>query len=238
MSSVPITLQQVTSSSSLYTGSGLAFYLWGQPSPPSTLPLAETWATAGPPAQPGYYLFLTTPPTPANAAALETNLAAALQAPVASSCVWANDDGPRLRNLAVLSIAAAANASPVVASSVSFALPPGVPTVGFAAQTPVSAITGAGGDPLVLVFGTPPIPLMPAAATGGVFLPLIGQLSGCLTFSGLMSVPPQTTNKSAVKQWVKMQLDPLNVFGPRTRGTFAGRTIVLSQGKAGYRFFR
>jgi len=239
-----VVLTPVTQGSFLYTGPGtpLVFLLWDNTgSGPAEVPLDDTWSSSGPPVQLGYYLFLTTPPTAANASTLESTLRGFLQAPVATSCVWAGNANPsKLRNVTVLPITVSPNEVPTVAQATALTVPRGVPTVGFGGGMPVVGqldivITDngeiAGLIGLLFVISTP-------SGSAQISLPLLGSLTGCLRFTGLVTMGGQTSPTSAVKQLVNMQLDPLNVFGPRTHGTFTGYSVVLAQGKKGYRFLR
>jgi hypothetical protein len=215
-------------STAIYTAPApetLAFLLYDASAPPATIPLESTWAASGTPAAVGYYLFLTSPPTPAT---LEKQLRAALPAtaPTASGCVWAVNDGDPITVAAVLSLTLDAKQEPIVAADTQ--LPSGDPPFGFAAGTIVKASIGEG----VLVLTHPSV----AGAYGarsGVSISLTGSITRCASFTGLVSLEAPNGD-SALKYIASVEVDPLASGGSTVIGDFGG-TLVLTKDAGGYR---
>jgi hypothetical protein len=227
------TLGQV-GSTSIYlapAGETLAFLLYGSGTPPKSVQLVDTWAATGTPPAPGYYLFLTNPPTPSNAAALESALRAALppDPPTASGCAWVTD-GKSFQLNAVFVFSLDDHQHPILAADTP--LPSGAPSLAFAAGTSVFALP-ADGEPTSLVLSHPPLKEAYRAGPAGVTISLLGPLTRRATCTGLWTLFPPSGD-SAVKNLVTVQIDPLAAGGGSTEIGIPGPTLVLTKSASGY----
>jgi hypothetical protein len=216
-------------STALYRAGGpetFVFLRWSPPDEP-TLPLDETWAARGSPPAVGYYVFLLAVPGATDAVALETALRAALPEPRATGIVWARFTPPSaLDVVGELVVLLDVDDVPVVAADTTVRFPPGMPEFSF---VPGMAVVGRGGPSLDALAVVPRRGLLrkPAASAPGVTVPLLGGLSGCLSFDALQEsiVVGYQSNKALAA----VLLDPLRPYdNQRTSITPLGQAYAFS----------
>jgi hypothetical protein len=210
-------------------GEAMIFLRWSVVASPDTLAIHLTWANSGPPAEPGYYVFLNEVPPDATAPAFEEALRGLLVKPAATGFVWALYLAPAKASMqtAIQMSLGAAN-QPMVADSVTMQLPPGVRTLGFRAQTPVASM---GTAPSIdgFVFTYPPLPGSDPPTGAGISLGIDKGTIGCLRFDALVNVRPVKEGATeALKALVQVQIDPIRPFDPqRTYQRFSGSSYFL-----------
>jgi hypothetical protein len=241
-----IVLQRVSSTTTLYEpqspapGEAMWFLLWSQTDPPSQLTLEQTWSESGPPAAPGYFLFLNELPPSGSADKFEKKVRDLLPATTLAGFSWVVYT-PKTEDVKVgtrVGLELDSGNRPVVDADTSITLPPGMTTLGVGKGAPVTAST-TGGFVDAFVVGYPPQWGAQSYRGGGLNLPMTGNFVGCLQFRGLVNAAEGTGGPSALKSLATVQIDPLRPFDPkRTFQTFTGVDYLLVAEGNGYRLER
>jgi hypothetical protein len=240
-----VTLQRIASTT-LYQpqspapGEAMWFLLWSQADPPAQLTLEQTWAESGPPAAPGYFLFLNELPQQGNAASFEEKVRALLPATALAGFVWAvytpKKDDVKVQTRIGLDLDSGNR--PVVDADTSFVLPPGMTELGVGKGAPVTA-SAPGGLVDAFVVSYPPQEGADPPRPGGLTLPMTGGFVGCVRFGGLVNALNDGKGSSVLKSLVEVQVDPLRPVDPkRTFQTFTGLDYLLVAEGNGYRLER
>ncbi len=224
-------------------GEMMLFLRWSKISPPPSLDLEEIWSSSGTPASVGYFVFFNQMPTAAQAVAVDKALRDALPPdPEATGFTWVKYDPSKpvtdpqfLQVQFKLALKLTTAMAPVVSDSVTVPLPPGMQSLGFAADAPVFSSTDADQEIDGFLVTYPPIPNAQRPDGVGIALPMTGAGVGCLRFEGLVNSASHSDPSSVKKVLVNVQIDPLRPFdSTRTFQIFTGRAYLLSHDQDGY----
>lgn len=222
-------------------GENLWFLRWDTANPPSTIALEDTWANAGPPSDAGYFLFLNSLPPVTAAAPFEQKVRTLLPAPVTSGFGWLvyNSSSQSITVQTLLKSKLNGANQPVVDGDTQLVLLAGQESLGFSDGASLTAVF-AGNYISGLVIGYPPLTGAQISGTRGVGLPLVGDLVGCVQFSGLTdALGKQAPQDSAIKTLVQVAIDPLHPLDPaRNYELFTGQNFVLTQKGNSYNISR
>jgi hypothetical protein len=223
-------------------GENMLFLRWSTASPPQQLALEDTWAETGPPANPGYFIFLNIMPASADAGAVEQDLRKALPPPVHTGFVWAiytAGETPAVSVQILLSVKRNQAQAPCVDGNTTFNTLPGAERVGFGDASPVLT-TLAGGSIIGFRVGYPPAMSAYTPRGVAVALPMTGAGVGCAQFAGLVNAFSEPAGgASAKKTLVAVSIDPLHPLDTsRNYRTFTGQDFILASEGGGYRLYR
>lgn len=225
MSEVELSL--IASTQGLYLPPvGLAFvFMLAEPvSAPAKIALEATWAVRGEPAEVGWHVFVSEPPSPADAATLEKYLRGALAGDRGLAWATAPPAVPGVIGQAPIGLDSAD--APQIGAESPFALPVGVPQLTIAAGLAVAAL---GPGPAALGIASPGVP-----AALGFTIELTGVASGCIVFRALLASP--VDGEASVKPLAAVQFDPLDPWDPqRTRIVPLGPQYAFIHNAGGYR---
>jgi hypothetical protein len=207
----------------------IAFMLWeAGDTPPASITSTDTWSAHGPPAHPGWYLFLDAATVDA---AFEKALRGALGGPSLTSFAWVRYAGGSLTVLMTVALAQGGQGGPVLAQDVPIVLPPGVRGLTLLEGAPVFAR----GDVEGFEFSYPPGSRLPPPTGRGAGVPLSGSGAGALGFRGLVDTG-NPSHGAVRKTLLLVQVDPLRPFdGARTFQVFTGRDYLLVGSGGRYR---
>ncbi|HKB64612.1 MAG TPA: hypothetical protein VKC61_02075 [Pyrinomonadaceae bacterium] len=225
-----VVLKRVELTASLYEptspGPGEQMRFLATTNATGTIPLEDTWAEAGSPIVPGYFLFLNAPP--ADARVFEDEMKKLLPpAPTTSAIAWATSGAsPSVQTLLKTKLN---NSKPCVDGNTELSLPPGLEGAGFTDNSPVLSITTDGFITGFVI--THPALTSPQSNPLGLILPMTGSFVGCVQFQGLTSQfagPP--IDESALKNLANVSIDPHNPLDTqRNYMRFTGAEYVLTK---------
>lgn len=221
-------------------GENLLFLLRAAGTHDKTIPLEDTWDSAGTPSLPGYFLFLNVLPASGTFAAFEQEIRKALAGIAAPAFAWVvYDRKTQSVKIQTLLKTKVDKSQRCVDGNTELVLLPGQKRVGFSDGTPIlTATRNRFITDFIITYPTVAGAMAPEHA--GVVLPMTGPLVGCVRFAGLVNPPSaRQTSSSARKTLVDVAIDPLRPLdAKRNFQRFSGENFILTQDGDSYSISR